>query len=128
MVTVVTLRRPRLGSRVRRAARRAGRRAAKAAAAVALVLLVRGLAGVWAAAVLVVLAALVGLIAGWAAVEARVFDRARPCPSPPGLVPDVIPPRPTAADTGSEHVAFARGLAAVSAAYLTHCEQEASER
>ena len=124
---MVSIRRPRFGSRVRRAARRAGRRAAKAAAAVALVLVVRGLLGVWAAAVLVALAALVGLIAGWAAVEARVFDRPRPCPAPPGLVPDVIHPRPTTAVTGSEHVAFARGLAAVSAAYLTHCEQEASQ-
>ena len=123
---MVSIRRPRFGSRVRRGARRIARRAAKAAAAVALVLVVRGLLGVWAAAVLVALAALVGLIAGWAAVEARVFDRPRP--APPVLVPDVIRPRPTTAVTGSEHVAFARGLAAVSAAYLTHCEQEASER
>jgi uncharacterized membrane protein len=124
---VVSLRRPRFGARVRRVARRTARRLATTAAAVALVLVVRGLAGVWAAAVLVALAALVGLIAGWAAVEARVFDRPRRCPAPPVLVPGVIHPRPTTT-TGSEHVAFARGLAAVSAAYLTHCEQEASKR
>jgi hypothetical protein len=125
---VVNLRRPRFGSRVRPVARRTARRVATTAAVVAIVLIVRGLLGVWAAAVLVALAALVGLIAGWAALEARVFDCPRPRPAPPGLVPDVIYPRPTTADTGSEHVAFARGLAAVSAAYLTHCEQEASER
>jgi lysylphosphatidylglycerol synthetase-like protein (DUF2156 family) len=118
---VVNLRCPRLGPRARRAARRLARRAATVAAALALVLAVRAALGVWAAAVLVALAAVAGLIAGWAAVEARVFDRprpARPVPMPrrvPGL-------------SAGDHTAFARALTAVATAYLTECERQEHPR
>jgi hypothetical protein len=114
---VVSIRCPRLGPRARRAARRTARRAAKTAVAVALVLVVRGLLGVWATAVLVAVAAMVGLIAGWAAVEARAFDRPRP--SPPVLIPRRAPGL-----TAGDHTAFARALTAVAAAYLTECERQ----
>jgi hypothetical protein len=40
----------------------------------------------------------------------------------------VVFDRRAATVPGAEHVAFARGLAAVSAAYLSHCEQEASQQ
>jgi hypothetical protein len=116
-LAVVNFRRPRLGPRARRAARRTARRAAKTAAAVALVLVVRGLAGVWAAAALVALVAVAGLIAGWAAVEARVFDRPRP--SLPVLIP-----RRTPGLTAGDHAAFARALTAVATAYRTECERQ----
>jgi hypothetical protein len=116
---VVTLRCPLLGPRVRRVARRTARRAATTAAAVALVLVVRGLVGVWAAAVLVALVAVVGLIAGWAALEVRVFDRPHLRPSPPVL----IPRRPPGLDPG-DHTAFAWALTAVATAYLTECERQ----
>jgi hypothetical protein len=65
-----------------------------------------------------------GLWAGvraWSRLEQRLDRRARP------LAPDVIHPR-SSAEHASGHLAFARGLAAVSATYLSHCEQEASER
>jgi uncharacterized membrane protein len=114
---VVNLRRLRFGPRARRAARRTARRGAKTAAAVALVLMVRGLLGVWAAAALVAMVAVAGLIAGWIAVEARVFDRPRP--SPPVLIPRRAPGL-----TAGDHAAFARALTAVVAAYLTECERQ----
>ena len=91
------------------------------AAALALVVEVRVVLGVWAAAGLVALAAVAGLIAGWAAVEARVFDRPRP--SPPVLIPRRAP-GPTAGD----HTAFARALTAVATAYLTECERQEHPR
>jgi hypothetical protein len=120
---VVNLRRPRLGPRVRRAARRTAHRAAKPAAAVALVLVVRGLLGVWAAAVLVALVAVAGLIAGWAALEARVFDHPRPRHEPPALTPTEIPRRAPGLNA-ADHTAFARALTAVATAYLTECERQ----
>jgi hypothetical protein len=114
---VVTVRHLRFGPRARRAARRTARRAASTAAAVALVFLVRALLGVWATAALVALVAMAGLIAGWAAVEARVFDRPRP--SPPVLIPRRAPGL-----TAADHAAFARALTAVATAYLTECERQ----
>jgi hypothetical protein len=112
---------PRLGPRARRAARRLARRAATAAAALALVLAVRAVLGVWAAAALVALALVAGLIAGWAAVEARIFDRPRPAP------PVLTPPRAPRLTAG-DHTAFARALTAVAAAYLTECERQEGNR
>jgi hypothetical protein len=111
---VVNLHRPRLGPRVRLAIHRV----APAAVAVALVVVVRAVLGVWAAAALVALAAMVGLIAGWAAVEARAFDRRRP--SPPAVV--------RASGATGDHLAFARALSAVAAAYLTECERQEQQR
>jgi hypothetical protein len=106
---MVTVGRPHLGPR----ARRAVRRLAKTAAAIAVVLIVRAVLGVWAAALLGALAALVGFIAGWAAVEARTFDRQRHVP-PTGRMPGVA----------ADHAAFARALTAVAAAYLSECERQ----
>jgi hypothetical protein len=118
---VVNLPRPRLGPRSRRAARRLARRAATVAAALALALAVRAVLGVWAAALLGAVALTAGLIAGWAAVEARVFDRPRP--SPP-----VLMPRPVPGLTAGDHTAFARALTAVATAYLTECERQEHQR
>jgi hypothetical protein len=107
---VVTIRAPRPSTRTRRVAHRA----ATTAAAVALVLAVRVVLGPWVAAGLVAVAAVVALIAGWAALEARIFDR------PP---PSTRVPAP-----GVDHAAFARALAAVAAAYLTECARQESRR
>jgi hypothetical protein len=96
---------------------------ATTAAAVALVLAVRALLGVWVAAVLVALVAMAGLIAGWAALEARVFDRPRPRLSPPALIPRRAPGL-----CAADHTAFARALTAVATAYLTECERQEGNR
>jgi hypothetical protein len=105
---VVSARRPCLGLRARRAARRL----VGVAAEVAVVLVVRAVLGVWATAALVAVVAVAGLIAGWAAVEARCFRRAPP-PGPPVRELNV-----------TDHVAFARALDAVATAYLTACERQ----
>jgi hypothetical protein len=111
--------RPRPGSRARRVAGRLARRAVSVAAAVGLVVAVRDVLGVWVAAGLLALAAVVGLLAGWASVEARAFPRpgaGTPVARGPGAGP-------------ADHVAFARALAAVAAAYLSECErQEGNQR
>jgi hypothetical protein len=94
------------------------RRVATEFAVVVLVLVVRSVLGVWIAAALIALVAVVGLIAGWAAVEARAFDHdprsARVVVRAPG--------------TTADHVAFARALRAVATAYLTECERQEHER
>jgi hypothetical protein len=109
---VVNLCCPRLGARARRSARRV----TWAAALAVVVVVVRAALGVWVAAVLVALAAVAGVIAALAAIEARVFDRPR-LPAAPVVVPA------PGLDT-SDHVAFARALTAVAAAYLTACERQ----
>ncbi len=101
-------------------ARRCLRRAVNAAAAVALVVMVRAVLGVWMAATLVALVGVAGLMAGWAAVEARAFGlQSRAADPVPVQRPEL---------RGPDHVAFARGLAAVAAAYLAHCERQESGR
>jgi hypothetical protein len=111
--------RPRPGSRARRAAGRLARRVVTVAAAVGLVVVVRVLLGVWVTAALLAVAAVAGLLAGWAAVEARAFPRpgaGTPVARGPGAGP-------------ADHVAFARELAVVAAAYLSECErQEGNQR
>jgi hypothetical protein len=114
---VVTPRLVRPGAR----ANRVVCRMAQAGALVALVVAVRHLAGVWVAAGVVALAAVGGLIAALAALDAWASARARG-------------PAPTAVEVArsvpgiSDHVTFARALAAVSAAYLTACEREDRRR
>jgi len=98
-------------------ARRAVRRGAKAFAVVVLVFVVRLVLGVWIAAALIALVAVAGLIAGWAAVEARAFDQRRSA--------RVVVRAP---GTAADHVAFARALTAVATAYLTECERQGHER
>ena len=58
----------------------------------------------------------------WAALERRLDRR-------PGRVrgPVVVARGPGRVDEAGEHVAFARGLVAVSARYLAHCEEQADE-
>jgi hypothetical protein len=96
-------------------------RIARAGALVALVVAVRHLAGVWVAAGIVALAAVGGLIAALAALDAWATARTRG-------------PAPTAVEVArsvpgaSDHVTFARALAAVSAAYLTACERQDPRR
>ena len=108
---MVSAPRPRSGLRARRAARRL----VAVADAVAVVLVVRAVLGVWATAGLLAVVAVAGLIAGWAAVEDRCFRRA--APRPPARELPV-----------TDHVAFARALAAVATAYLTACERQEHRR
>jgi hypothetical protein len=89
--------------------------AVKATVVLSAVFVVRALLGVWVAAGLVAMAAVAGLIAGLAALEARVFDRQRATTS------TVVRARGLGA---GDHVAFARALSAVAAAYLTECERQ----
>ena len=96
-------------------------RIAQAGVLVALVVAVRHLAGVWVAAGIVALAAVGGLIAALAALDTWATARIRR-PAPTAVeVPRSVP-------GASEHVTFARALAAVSAAYLTACEREDPRR
>jgi hypothetical protein len=78
---------------------------------VAVVLVVRAVLGVWATTALLAAVAVAGLIAGWAAVEDRCFRA--PASRPP------VQELPI-----TDHVAFARALAAVATAYLTACERQ----
>jgi hypothetical protein len=99
--------------------RRAARRLVQVVVAVAAgVVALRLLLGVWPAAVMLAAVVLVWFVAGLATLEARVFgdrpvDRRRlPMPS---------------AQPG-DHVAFARALTEVSAAYLAECERQEAGR
>jgi hypothetical protein len=83
---------------------------------VLVVAVVRASAGVWAAALLGAAVVTVGLLAGWAAVERRMTERARA--RPPVVLVERGPRGPGRLD--GEHVAFARGLAD-----LAECEREA---
>jgi len=114
---VVAHRLPRPGARVRRVVRRI----ATAGALVVLVVVVRHLAGVWVAAGMVALAAVGGLIAALAALDAWADAHTR---SPASTA--VVVPAPV--DVAADHVAFARALAAVSAAYLTVRQREDPRR
>jgi hypothetical protein len=73
----------------------------------------RLLLGPWAAAMALAAVGVAGLVVGWASVEARAFDRRHPL-----VVRDGAAHR--------DHVAFARALTAVAAAYLAECEREAN--
>ena len=112
----MTRRRLRLERRARRALRRRLRRLAKIGGAFAVFAGVRAVLGPVAAAVLTGMALVAVVIAAFAAVEARAFERRRALPRA------VIPYRPAANDL--DHAAFARALTAVAAAYLTACERE----
>jgi UPF0716 family protein affecting phage T7 exclusion len=108
-----------LGRRLGPRARRAGRRLVVAAMALAVLVAVRAVAGVWVTAGLVAAASLAGLLAGWAAVEARAFPRSH------AAVAGQLRPRGPGA---SDHLAFARAFTAVAAAYLAHCERQEQQR
>jgi hypothetical protein len=92
---------------------------------VLVVVTVRSVAGVWAAALLGAVALTVGLLAGWAAVERRMTERARA--RPPVVVVERGPRGPGRLDAGPGHVAFARGLAGVAGWYLAECERQERE-
>jgi hypothetical protein len=81
----------------------------------------RVVAGVWITAVAVAALAVVGLVAGWAAIERRAFPR-RPAAPVTVLVGPPGPGRATG--DGARHVAFARALTTVAAAYLAECERD----
>jgi hypothetical protein len=78
----------------------------------------RTVLGVWLSSIVLTGWALGAGLVAWSRLEKRLDRRER------AVVPDVIHPPVHIARTGAEHVAFARGLAAVSAAYLAHCEEE----
>jgi hypothetical protein len=90
---------------------------------VLVVVTVRSVAGVWAAALLGAVALTVGLLAGWAAVERRMTERARA--RPPVVVVERGPRGPGRLD--GEHLAFARGLAGLAGWYLAECERQERE-
>jgi hypothetical protein len=114
---VVSPRRPRLGPRARRAARRT----AAAAATVAVLVVVRAAVGVWACAALISLVTVAGMVAGWAAVEARVFPPSTPPPA------GRCGPRGSGLTAG-DRLAFARALTTVAAAYLAECQRQEYQR
>jgi hypothetical protein len=91
------------------------RRALTTAAAVIVVVVLRLVAGVWITSAVVAGLTVVGLVAGWAAIERRAFPRRPPAPSV------LVGPQPAG---GARHVAFARALAVVAAAYLAECERD----
>jgi hypothetical protein len=84
-------------------------------AALVVVVATRAVLPWWAVGVLAGVAVVAAVIAGMAAIEARVFDRDRGCP----VV--VVARRPEATP---DHAAFARALTAVATAYLSACERE----
>jgi hypothetical protein len=88
------------------------RRLTTGAAVVGLLVGLRLVAGVWITATVIAGLVTVGLVAGLAAVERRVFAR-RPA------APLVAGPRGP-----GRHTEFARALAAVAAAYLAECEAD----
>lgn len=81
----------------------------------------RNVLGVWLSSVVLTGWGLCAGLGAWSRLEDRLDRRSR------ARVPAVTDPPRRRAVGGPEHVAFARGLAAVSAAYLDHCEQEASK-
>jgi hypothetical protein len=83
------------------------------------VVALRAALGVWAAAVLTASVALAAGVAGWARLEARVFDR----PCHPRPVADLA----SGSSDAAGHVAFARALAVLAVAYLAACEQQQRE-
>jgi hypothetical protein len=84
-------------------------------AAVIVVVVLRLVAGVWITSAVVAVLVVVGLVAGWAAIERRVFPRRPPAPSV------LVGPQP---GDDARHVAFARALAVVATAYLAECERD----
>ena len=86
------------------------------AAVVGLLVGLRLVAGVWITATVTGGLVTVGLVAGLAAVERRVFARRPATPLVAG------PRRP------GRHTEFARALAAVAAAYLAECEADDEQR
>jgi hypothetical protein len=113
---------PPLGVVVRAGRRRSLRRVV---GLVLVVVTVRSVAGVWPAALLGAVVLTVGLLAGWAAVERRMTERARA--RPPVVVVERGPRGPGRLDAGPGHVAFARGLAGLAGWYLGECERQERE-
>jgi hypothetical protein len=85
----------------------------------------RSLLGVWLSSAVLALAGLGWLLRTWYRLERRLdaHERAQ------ALTPEVMylrrGPRPVA---GERHLAFARALGAVAAAYESECQQEATVR
>jgi hypothetical protein len=82
--------------------------------------------GVWPAAVLGAAVSTVGLVVGWAAVERRAPAVRRELGRPVVLVDGASARGRVEGEAG--HVAFARGLAGLSAWYLAECERQESQR
>ncbi len=109
-----------------RVVRFGGGRVGRLVGLVVIVVAVRVWLGVWPAAVLGAVVSTVGPVVGWAAME-------RPTPAPrrelgrPVVLVDVPPVRGRV-EGQAGHVAFARGLAGLSAWYLAECERQESQR
>jgi hypothetical protein len=82
--------------------------------------------GVWPAAVLGAVVSTVGLVVGWAAMERQAPAARRELGRPVVLVDGTGARGRVEGQAG--HVAFARGLAGLSAWYLAECERQESQR
>ena len=100
-----------------------GRRGVRVTMVAALVVVVRAWLGVWPAAVVGASAVTAGLLAGWAALDRRLFAPRLAGGAGPVLVGGPRGPRPLDGEAG--HVAFAQGLAGLAGWYLAECEQQA---
>ena len=78
--------------------------------------------GQWVTAAVAGPLVLVWVLAGWAAIERRLDNRARSAARPAAVIGHAPPTGPV-----EEHVAFARALVAVSARYLEACEDQADD-
>src|ERR671910_2889100 len=94
--------------------RAVARRLGQALAVVVVAAAARNVLGVWLSSVVLTGWGLWAGLVGWSRLEKRLDRWERT------LTPDMLHPPVPIAPTGGEHVAFARGLAAVSAAYLAH--------
>lgn len=82
----------------------------------------RSVLGVWLSSVVLTAAWLWFGLRAWHRWENRSRRRPRP------LVPEVVAPHPGPTIGPDRHVAFARALGVVAAAYESECEQEARTR
>ena len=101
-------------------------RAGRLVGPVVIVVAARMWLGVWPAAVLGAAVLTVGLVVGWAAMERQAPAVRRELGRPVVIVD--VPPARGRVEGQAGHVAFARGLAGLSAWYLAECERQESQR
>jgi hypothetical protein len=110
----------------RRVVRLGGGRVGRLVGLVVIVVAARVWLGVWPAAVLGAAVSTVGLVVGWAAIERQTPAARRELGRPVVLVDGTAARGRVEGQAG--HVAFARGLAGLSAWYLAECERQESQR
>jgi hypothetical protein len=94
---------------------------------VAVVLTIRGVVGVWPAALAGAVMVTAGVMAALAAIDSRPTEQRSPVHVP--VRPAAATPRQTGQDGGLQgrHLEFARGLAGVAEWYLAECEREVQQ-